>query len=318
MSSSFETVASFEDLLSTLSIAQLQAHITRHPALRNNVHRYLRSRKDEVVKRFFTNVEEFWEELTSVDGVISGSSALSFVLPRWRAGWEAKDLDLFIPRHHKEPIIAFLAREGYDVASVSADTYGDLEEQAINQITHLRNVEKTIDIIESSTASAIAPIFRFHSSLVMNFFNAQACFCAYPQMTTNHRALINCGRLADYRPGHRSRLMRCWKKYEERGFRFAQVSNVTLTQSWRLTVPVLEETEPDQRHICKEDFSCPHTVRATTDEGSLLVYFDEGGDNHTRPPSRDAMFWHLGGAPCRGGGYGTLRPFASIVNINIP
>ncbi|KAH7905426.1 hypothetical protein BJ138DRAFT_1017720 [Hygrophoropsis aurantiaca] len=316
MSSSFETVSSIEDLFSTLSLSELQMNMATQPNLRERVHRFLRFRRDEAVQRFFTNVDGFWAMLTEVEGVISGSSALRFVLPRWTTGWNPKDLDIYIPCERKSPVVAFLTTQGYDIISASADSYGELEEQAISQIIHMRNVEKCIDIIESCSDSSIAPILRFHSTPVMNFFTADACFSAYPNLTTHYSAMINGGCLA----GHRDRLVRCWKKYEERGYRYDDVSRRTVTQEWGLAVGVFGSALSGQRHFCREDFDCPHTIRATDDAGCLRVFFGEEVDeNHRQHRSvlSDVLFWHLGGVPCGGGRYGTLRPFASVTNTSV-
>ncbi|KAI6138306.1 hypothetical protein BKA82DRAFT_55764, partial [Pisolithus tinctorius] len=40
----------------------------------------------------------------------------------------------------------------------------------------------SINVIVSSTVVAVSPIFKFHSTTVMNFIMADNIFCAYPSL----------------------------------------------------------------------------------------------------------------------------------------
>ncbi|KAH7906873.1 hypothetical protein BJ138DRAFT_1117192 [Hygrophoropsis aurantiaca] len=321
MSTAVQNVSSFEDLFSVLDLSELQRTADDHPETKDHIYRYIRARRDESIRSFFGDIERFWEVLSEAQGVISGSTALKLVLAQWTIGWDAKDLDVYVPKDRGLPVIGFLATKGYNSVGEVEERYGDLHDQAISTIRHMQKDDKHIDIIESVSDSAIAPILRFHSTTVMNFFTAQFCFCAYPGLTTHYRATINYGCVLQARPSQRGHLVLCWKKYEERGYRFDEVSSRSVAHEWGTTARIFEDGAYLSRHTCREDFECPHTIRSTTDDGCFWVDFGESeneSEQHYASPSMDPMFWLLGGKPCGGRHYGTLRPFTSIHNIVLP
>ena len=53
----------------------------------------------------------------------------------------------------------------------------------ISQVVALTDGRHTVDVMVSNTDAAVAPIFRFHSTLVMNFVGSDRTFCGYPRLT---------------------------------------------------------------------------------------------------------------------------------------
>ncbi|KAI6140466.1 hypothetical protein BKA82DRAFT_133419 [Pisolithus tinctorius] len=54
---------------------------------------------------------------------------------------------------------------------------------SICSVVLFANGQCLIDVIISSTVAAMSPIFKFHSTVVMNFIAADHIFCAYPTLT---------------------------------------------------------------------------------------------------------------------------------------
>ncbi|KIO04586.1 hypothetical protein M404DRAFT_93872, partial [Pisolithus tinctorius Marx 270] len=48
-----------------------------------------------------------------------------------------------------------------------------------------------IDVIVSSTVTAVLPIFKFHSTAVMNFITMDNIFCAYLSLTLKLMSMVN-------------------------------------------------------------------------------------------------------------------------------
>ncbi|KAH7905485.1 hypothetical protein BJ138DRAFT_1017630 [Hygrophoropsis aurantiaca] len=322
MSASAQIVASFEDLFSVQDLAELNDTAETHPETKNDIYQYIRQRRDKIVGVFLrNNVEEFWEELTAAHGLISGSTALKLVLAEWTTGWTDAALDVYVPRNQKTSIIGFLALSEYHVIKRGPDVYESLEDHAINDIVHLEKNGQKIFIIESISDSAIAPVLRSHSTVAMNFFTAHACFCAYPKLSSSYRATINYGHLLQTHVGGRDKLVHHWKEYEERGYRYDEVSARTVASEWDVNVRIFEDGIYESKHTCKEDFDCPHTFRSTDDGGCLWMYLGGSADELKKEhgsPLTDVLFWLLGGKPCGRNCYRTLYPFTSIRNISLP
>ncbi|KAH7905659.1 hypothetical protein BJ138DRAFT_1118279 [Hygrophoropsis aurantiaca] len=241
MSSNFRSVSSVQDFFSALSIPELSSFAESHPHLQEDVNRHICTSRDSIIIPFCSNVRGFWESLRSGRGVVSGSAALKLILPQWTCGWQIQDLDLYLAHGHETNLIAFLANEGFIVVGIVEDGYGELAGEAIDKVISLRRGEKSIDvIIASSSLSAIAPIFRFHSTPVMNFFNAEVVFSAYPGLTIRYQGLVNYGRITTAGQEEKGHLLRCWQKYENRGYRFKEVSRRTVSDAWSPTVALLK------------------------------------------------------------------------------
>jgi hypothetical protein len=53
----------------------------------------------------------------------------------------------------------------------------------IEQVLHLCNSLREIDVVVSSLPFALSPILCFSSTLVMNFLSYEGVYCLYPKMT---------------------------------------------------------------------------------------------------------------------------------------
>lgn len=98
------------------------------------------------------------------------------------------DLDLYTPYGTTEEVIDFLCAKGFTKFPTSVQVEEDTgypEEGAayINSVTKLVKDRRKVDVIESAEKHAIAPITRFHSTLVMNYLTADSLVLLYPKLT---------------------------------------------------------------------------------------------------------------------------------------
>lgn len=133
--------------------------------------------------------------------VMSGSGGVKVVDA---SPWTPKDLDFYCPVDNARQALDWFNKMGYSVADQSKE-YVSLsglnetvyEEQGVEVHLGARNCikavftmahpnfSKTINLIQSSSSSALAPIVFFHSTLVMNYVSADGVACAYPSLTLN-------------------------------------------------------------------------------------------------------------------------------------
>ncbi|KAF8169495.1 hypothetical protein BJ912DRAFT_1086852 [Pholiota molesta] len=193
--------------------------------------------------------------------VISGSWALYALFPD---AFIPGDLDLYTSNPKKQlftPLIRYLIPRGYTIASLEDENYiaaqVDLEAADIGNIMKLskKNIYDTrrhINIITSRSQVQIRPIFRFHSTVVMNYIASYGLVCLYPELTLHRRGLIN-------DPAPSPHVHECVNKYRKRGFDMR---------------PNLEAW--DNTHVCSHSPDCPFQNRRLLDDSVLFVPFEEG------------------------------------------
>lgn len=113
------------------------------------------------------------------------------------------------------------------------------------------STRRVINIVVTSFPVAIAPIFMFHSTAVMNYFTSNAIVSAYPRMTADLGGLVNsCAFRED------DKTAGWFRKYKGRGVR-----------TW-LTA---DEWVPD--HWCRECGYCGNSSQSVDDQWMMRVCF---------------------------------------------
>ncbi|KAI6120915.1 hypothetical protein EDD16DRAFT_1444366, partial [Pisolithus croceorrhizus] len=153
--------------------------------------------------------------LRTCDAVISGSTALHFLLPRLGTPWTPSDLDLYVPQITSVLMLSRLMAQDYRLMTEGDDDEPYTPSDEVH-VVHLTNGLRRIDVVVSGTASALSPIFHFHSTAVMNFVSADTVFCCYPRLTLRHLSLVNAGALCNGEDT--DDLSRAVQKYTARGF----------------------------------------------------------------------------------------------------
>lgn len=257
------------------------------------------------IQPFFKHPSEFLDILIQTDSIISGSFALAFMIPIEVDGWHPKDLDLYTEGKSAERIIRFLKKSGFvSVKSkgINATYFETPDIKSIITYSHTET-KRQIDLIISATTAAESPIFRFHSTMLMNWISGNALFSAYPNLTSSKRGLLNPITFIapDLPPAH---VVKCLQKYADRG-----ISLRLRPTAWK-----------DDKHICKQSMICPQTSRSTRDSGCFRYTFRSSeewgflgtGYDHAVSSARNkTVIWYLGGFTCSGE-ENPMRPFASL------
>ena len=176
----------------------------------------LQKRFNSLASPFFSNGTILQEILRTCDAVISGSSALHFLLPITTTVWKPKDLDLYVPHRYMKTLTMRLQNLGYQQLPPNTESsYSSPHILAVHKFVLRENI---IDVIESSTDASFSPIFLFDSTAVMNFISADEIFSAYPNLTLKYKSLLNPHSLYNNRYS-RTKLSHL-QKYLDRGFKF--------------------------------------------------------------------------------------------------
>lgn len=273
-------------------------------AIRDTVHR--------VLGQYFSDTTSFLSTLVQQRAVVSGSAVLQMMLSvsfehriGGGLGWNEGDMDIYVPTTEGpegEPRLLqyLISKEGYTVAHENKKKIGSYSPYAeIKDIITLTKGTNNVDLIVSATRFSVSPVFRFHTTVVMNFMTGTAIFSAYPEMTCRMRGLVNPSALTlDLEPPAFPpiEVRDALKKYAHRGF------DIRYNPScWN-----------NDKHICTRTSSCPHTLR-TVQDASCLVASIRSLDVETGISTRSESIsdevqtlgvyqiqWHLGGRSCDG------------------
>ncbi|KAH7905413.1 hypothetical protein BJ138DRAFT_1017731 [Hygrophoropsis aurantiaca] len=270
--------------LASISLFDIARFRDTYTARSSIASRYIEARRDTLLTHFVDDIDSLKSLMDDTGAVISGSLALRLFLPEDAVQWPINDMDLYVPNSSCADVVTHFIRQGYQLSNQSPSSapyaYGDMTQ--IETVITMINSGKKVDIIISKSSSSILPIFFFHSTIVMNYFNSNTFFAAYPELTKRKRGLINGIRFASGSLSDRS--LSCLLKYTARGFKFARDLN-----SW-------ETEDAADSHQCGEHFDCPQRLRTSVDRGCFTVKIGSSEDQRheaTRP-----VAWCLGGSPC--------------------
>lgn len=242
-----------------LDLLQLMTVAKTNPAYASVVADHADHLVERIIRLFDIEPSEMLRLLHATSGVISGSAVILALIP-WT--FEPGDLDLYVPKSQADYALRVI-QDMFDFRqSKSLGPY--LQGPSIDRIIWLEKGPIKLNLIVSSSDSAIEPIFHFHSTLVMNFISSLGIFCAYPDLTFKRRGVVNMGR-REYRVADLATID-CIRKYQQRDFFLSPTINL-----WTDTAG----------HACTRDPSCPHTIRSIYDSGSLFYAFRRPPWMHT-------------------------------------
>ncbi|KAF6742991.1 hypothetical protein DFP72DRAFT_769247, partial [Ephemerocybe angulata] len=132
--------------------------------------------------------------MTETGTVLSGSAALEIVAP---GSCEPRDLNFYCPVGTASQVISsLLENEGF--AEVPTSLQAILAERTpfskfevnngIKRLTKMvhQSSSRTVTVAESISASPVAPILFFHSTLLMNCVTGTGVMSLYPDLTYEH------------------------------------------------------------------------------------------------------------------------------------
>lgn len=278
--SSFEYIA-LKDLVLISAVS---------PSMRALVGQFIRGKWLRALSRFVDSPVELCNLLRSTHSVVSGSTALHFILDSPRS-WTASDCDLYVPFGASDTIQKYLrGRESYEDPrgrSGKPDDYvkaiqNSRHNPSIHSVVHLyRSNGMKIDIIESTSTSALHPLAFFWSTHVTNYISADTLCVTYPSLTFNGRGC--------YVPITHAAVDRALAKYEARGFRLTSFSSNVGPEVCSLYPSLLND--------CNKNPNCPHQFRSFGDKWCLQFVFDESSTNHDAADV-PVPLWRYGGREC--------------------
>ncbi|KAI0067133.1 hypothetical protein BV25DRAFT_1912457 [Artomyces pyxidatus] len=260
--------------------------------LRQVVDRHLRESWNTVLKQYVDEAVPFRKLLRDTRSVISGSTALHFLLrgPDAPVDWQPKDLDIYCPLTTAADVVDYLiVHEGFRVEKTMAsrdrspNVHNEYSNGAIASVITMSTPKGLkVDIIAATRNSPLLPLTHFWGTLVTNYISADTLCVSYPRLTLRRFGLLNPTR----KPALRAAV--CVDKYMKRGFDFTRFG--------------LGLYPPRHTPFTMRPLHCPHTFRTFHDAGCLRIHFDE--PLLDRPlalfPTFDPM-WRWGGAHCGDG-----------------
>lgn len=236
------------------------------------------------IRRFTSHPETLLAIVDATASVFSGSQVLRAIDTAYeRAGWIGADLDIYTISPEGEQILQHFEKEGYrasvqegtgEIDRPSADTTG------VACVVHLKKATRKVDVVFSTSRSALTPIAHVWATHVCNIVTAHAMYVAYPKSTL---------RGVGYRrpwAAQTSSIEQAYQKYNTRGYtihRFGENTEATTGA-------------PDAV------FYCPHTSRSFGDKGTAVERYRSHKDcasrDHCIEDELDKVQWTWGGSAC--------------------
>ncbi|KAG6809389.1 hypothetical protein H0H92_000444 [Tricholoma furcatifolium] len=192
--------------------------IRRH--VEQNVHKLLRS-LDLAPKSFL-------QLLRDTGSVITGSIALLAIHP---GAFTPGDIDIAVGLPDMDALLGGLQRRfGMVIEPVGQklpppeshiDAASSYESPDVHKVFTLNyGGRRKANVIVSTSLSPMQPIFRFHSTIVMNCITHTSIFCAYPTLTlTSRYCTSELARFNRFRiPEAKANFEKALEKYNQRGF----------------------------------------------------------------------------------------------------
>ncbi|KAI6148021.1 hypothetical protein BKA82DRAFT_103094, partial [Pisolithus tinctorius] len=123
--------------------------------------------------------------------IISGSSALHFLLPKKETTWAPHDLDLYTTQRNVNFLLCTLKLQDYHMIYVNTVNNIHYYNSHVVTVFTLTQEGCKINIIISASLTTISPIFHYHSMVLMHFISHNCVFCAYPELTLHQHSFIN-------------------------------------------------------------------------------------------------------------------------------
>ncbi|KAH6903574.1 hypothetical protein BKA70DRAFT_1110727 [Coprinopsis sp. MPI-PUGE-AT-0042] len=225
--------------------------------------------------------------LQKLRAYVSGSTVLANINDEV---WPCGDMDIYVPPSGSEELRSYLLSTGQHRLWKEVVLRGRDEEDLPDPYLRMSGIAKIwyfkhkggkdINVIVTSTRSALIPIIDFHSTIVMNFITYFGIVSLYGRPTGNHYGWINIP------AGLTHRDERWLNKYEGRGYLLYSGSDVP---------------GPWVGHRCGVDVNCTVTVRNLLDDGVVVRKFAKYRGEHqsTLLQSLEPAFvWKLRNTDC--------------------
>ena len=256
-----------------------------------------------VVQNTVTDVSDLVYCMNRCNAVVSGSTVLSVLFDNIYS----KDIDWYVPISRRMQFLQFFKYLGYECTDVTSTVSYNIGVNTVHKLSKIGSPD--MDIVTSSSESAIFPILHFHSTVVMNFFDARSLYIAYPRLLFERKNLINlnvCAVKEDV-DKHPNQFISAYGRETRFGYfhlRTSAALNKYEHRGFRLQRDIVDG------HNCFIADVCPHTVRSTIDDKGLWLDFEDNKyDAHSQKSIRvtygGVLVWRLGGPSCISSSFAT-------------
>ncbi|OBZ77426.1 hypothetical protein A0H81_02762 [Grifola frondosa] len=247
---------------------------------------YLDHKFHKLLATFFADVPTARGLMRNTNAVISGSSALAYVLPA-NISWSPSDLDLYVPNVEFNHVVAYL-EVFEDYTDVTQHGLHNHYSAAVLQVTRLEKGGRTIDVIKSASNSALLPLPFFWMTAVINYLSADYAYVGHPELTFQNYALLHPLHVTHFQTPI-PRTIPLVQKYTERAFDIR-----TRNVEW-------SHLPAAPRHITRDRLGgCSSTVRFFGDEFGLAVSMHPASAvvHDVVVRQQLTIIWRRGGLPC--------------------
>ena len=125
---------------------------------------------------------------------------------------------VYVPAAHASQMINLLYCEGWYLVEAYNQAGDEYMASSVQQVLFFWRCNHRINVIISATDAAISPMFKFHSTVMMNFNTANATCCAHLTLLLQEKSIVNLHTLPMPSPWSN---LASWEKYtKERGIKF--------------------------------------------------------------------------------------------------
>ena len=214
---------------------------------------HLQATVSQVLSKFMPDPQAFRELMRNTGSVISGSTALYLVCAS--PPWFPNDVDLYVTFDEFHPVVKALQEEQGAAIVDPAQLHARYEgAEGICGFVRLRTDRGHIEVIRSSSDSALYPVALFWTTLLMNVVAADFVCIPYPELTMRGRGLVEFREYSD-------KETLALAKYAQRGFEFRRSA-----AGW--------EDTTDMKNAGCFEWSCVNRARYFGDGGCLIAIFD--------------------------------------------
>ncbi|KAG6369779.1 hypothetical protein JVT61DRAFT_13539 [Boletus reticuloceps] len=175
----------FLDVITLLALASTCRY------LNTKIRAYLCRCLTESLHDFLPQPAQFIACMRSTRTIISGSFTLQFIFGSGQVPWNVHDLDLYTIQAQLPAVKAELQKQGYHVVEESKPNVSEYSLSEIFSIVKLWSKGHTINLVVSRSSSPVAPIFQFHSTIIMNYISVNSLFAAFPTTTAKYISMPN-------------------------------------------------------------------------------------------------------------------------------
>ncbi|KIO11376.1 hypothetical protein M404DRAFT_842832 [Pisolithus tinctorius Marx 270] len=212
----------WHQILSFLNIATIHNLMLSCKTHYEKGRRYLQYHRLLLAQNFFENPQDLYDLLRLGQAIISGSTALHFLLAQKEVTWSPHDLDVYTIPKNIEFLLTEVKLRGYQIISVKTGNDVRYYNSHIASIFTLVRNRRKIDIMVSASPTPISPIFQYHSTVLMNFITHDTVFCAYPHLTFQRQSLVN--PFVIFAQALKRSMMEALVKYHDRGIKYLKCS----------------------------------------------------------------------------------------------